>query len=212
MKALSSAFNATAPEKASRPFDRLRDGFVLGEGGGALVLESLEHAQDRGARIYAELVGYGHSCDANHIAHPHEDGTGALQAMKHALVYAGHWPPTGVQYINAHATSTPLGDRAESAAIERLFGAHSRQLAVSSIKGSIGHLLGAAGAVEAAVTVLAIAHGSVPPTANLEQPGDGCHLDYVQQATARPLVIERALSNSFGFGGTNTSLLFSRSA
>ena len=187
MKALSSAFNATAPEKASRPFDRLRDGFVLGEGGGALVLESLEHAQDRGARIYAELVGYGHSCDANHIAHPHDDGTGALQAMKHALVYAGHWPPTGVQYVNAHATSTPLGDRAESAAIERLFGAHSRHLAVSSIKGSIGHLLGAAGAV-------------------------GCHLDYVQQATARPLVIERALSNSFGFGGTNTSLLFSRSA
>jgi 3-oxoacyl-[acyl-carrier-protein] synthase II len=195
------------PQKASRPWDRDRDGFVLGDGAGMLVLEEYEHAKARGARIYAELIGFGMSDDAFHMTAPPEGGAGAAAAMRNALNDAGI-EPGAVDYINAHGTSTPAGDIAESQAIESVFGAGTR-VAVSSTKSMIGHLLGAAGAVEAIFSVLAIRDNVAPPTINLENPEEGCTLDYVPH-TARPMQIDIALSNSFGFGGTNGTLVFRR--
>ncbi len=194
------------PERASRPWDRDRDGFVLSDGAGAVVLEEYEHAKKRGARIYAEFVGFGMSGDAYHITAPPADGEGARLAMTNALNDA-KLNPTEVQYLNAHATSTELGDRAETVATKRTFGDHAGKLAVSSTKSMTGHLLGAAGAVEAIFCVLAIRDQVAPPTINLENPGEGCDLDYVPNV-ARQLPIKVALSNSFGFGGTNGSLIF----
>jgi 3-oxoacyl-[acyl-carrier-protein] synthase II len=194
------------PQRASRPWDRDRDGFVLSDGAGAMMLEEYEHAQQRGAKIYAELVGFGMSGDAHHITAPPEDGEGARLAMANALKDA-QLRPDEVQYVNAHATSTELGDRAETIAVKRCFGDHAYQLAVSSTKSMTGHLLGAAGAVEAIFSVLAIRDQVAPPTINLENPGEGCDLDYVPN-TARRMPIQVALSNSFGFGGTNGSLIF----
>jgi len=194
------------PQRASRPWDRDRDGFVLSDGAGAVLLEEYEHAKARGARIYAELVGFGMSGDAHHITAPPEDGEGARLAMANALRDAG-MNPDEVQYVNAHATSTELGDRAETIALKRCFGDHAHKLAVSSTKSMTGHLLGAAGAVEAIFSILAIRDQVAPPTINLENPGEGCDLDYVPN-TARPMQIRTALSNSFGFGGTNGSLIF----
>jgi 3-oxoacyl-[acyl-carrier-protein] synthase II len=197
-----------APAEASRPWDRDRDGFVMGDGGGALVLEELEHARARGARIHAELVGFGMSGDAHHITAPPEDGEGARLAMANALRDAA-LAPDAVDYLNAHATSTPLGDRAETLAIKRAFGDHARRLAVSSTKSMTGHLLGAAGVVEAIFCILAIRDGVAPPTINLQHPDPDCDLDYVPNV-ARAMKIDVALSNSFGFGGTNGSLVFRR--
>ena len=197
------------PSAASRPWDKSRDGFVLGEGAGVLVLEELEHARKRGARIYCELAGYGMSADANHITAPSEDGEGAARCMRNALRNAQRRPDE-VQYLNAHGTSTPLGDVAETIAVKACFGAHAPRLAVNSTKSMTGHLLGAAGGIEAVFTALAIHHQISPPTINLEEPGDGCDLDYVPN-TARQMQIEVALSNSFGFGGTNGTLIFSKS-
>ena len=194
------------PEKASRPWDKDRDGFVLGDGAAVLVLESLEHAQARGATIYAELSGLGLSDDAHHITSPPEDGAGARLAMAAALNDAG-LQPQDIDYINAHGTSTLAGDIAETNAIKDLFGEHAYRLAVSSTKSMTGHLLGAAGALEALITVLAIRDGIAPPTINLDNPDDGCDLDYVPHQ-ARNIPIRAAISNSFGFGGTNGSLLF----
>ena len=194
------------PQGASRPWDRDRDGFVLSDGAGAVVLEEYEHAKKRGARIYAEFVGFGMSGDAHHITAPPENGEGARLAMANALRDAG-LNPDEVQYLNAHATSTDLGDRAETVAIKRTFGDHAKKLAVSSTKSMTGHLLGAAGAVEAIFTILAIRDQVAPPTINLENPGEGCDLDYVPNV-ARKMPIRVALSNSFGFGGTNGSLIF----
>jgi 3-oxoacyl-[acyl-carrier-protein] synthase II len=196
------------PEKASRPWDKDRDGFVLGDGAGVLVLEEYEHAKKRGATIYAELAGFGMSDDAHHITSPPEDGSGAKAAMENALNDAG-MKPEEVQYINAHGTSTHAGDIAETAAVRGLFGAHADQLAVSSSKSMTGHLLGAAGAIEAIFTIKAITDGIAPPTINLDQPGEGCDLDYVPNQ-ARKMNIDAAISNSFGFGGTNGSLLFKK--
>jgi 3-oxoacyl-[acyl-carrier-protein] synthase II len=195
------------PQGASRPWDRDRDGFVLSDGAGAVVLEEYEHAKKRGARIYAELVGFGMSGDAHHITAPPEDGEGARLAMSNALRDAS-LNPEDVQYLNAHATSTELGDLAETIAIKRTFGDHAYKLAVSSTKSMTGHLLGAAGAVEAIFSILAIRDQVAPPTINLQNPGEGCDLDYVPH-TARKTPIRVALSNSFGFGGTNGSLIFS---
>jgi 3-oxoacyl-[acyl-carrier-protein] synthase II len=194
------------PQKASRPWDRDRDGFVLSDGAGAVLLEEYEHAKKRGAKIYAEIVGFGMSGDAHHITAPPEDGEGARLAMANALADA-KLDPSEVQYVNAHATSTELGDRAETLAIKRCFGAHAQKLAVSSTKSMTGHLLGAAGAVEAIFSILAIRDGVAPPTINLDNPGEGCDLDYVPHV-ARRMPINTALSNSFGFGGTNGSLIF----
>jgi 3-oxoacyl-[acyl-carrier-protein] synthase II len=194
------------PQGASRPWDRDRDGFVLSDGAGAIVLEEHEHAKKRGAKIYAELVGFGMSGDAHHITSPPENGEGARLAMANALKDAAV-NPAGVQYLNAHATSTELGDRAETVAVKRTFGEHAGKLAVSSTKSMTGHLLGAAGAVEAIFCVLAIRDQVAPPTINLQNPGEGCDLDYVPNV-ARQMPIEVALSNSFGFGGTNGSLIF----
>mmetsp|Transcript_24439 Transcript_24439/g.96410 ORF Transcript_24439/g.96410 Transcript_24439/m.96410 type:complete len:307 (+) Transcript_24439:346-1266(+) len=202
LRALSSSFNDD-PQKASRPFDVRRDGFVMGEGSGVMVLEELEHAKARSARVYAEVAGIGMSSDAYHITSPVPDGAGALRAMRIALDSA-NCVASDIGYINAHATSTPLGDRAENSAIQELF---PQKTLVSSTKGAIGHLLGAAGAVEAAFTVLAISSGMVPPTVNLEEPDEGFLMDYVAQK-GRPTIIQHAMSNSFGFGGTNVSLLF----
>lgn len=196
------------PEHASRPFDKDRDGFVLGEGAGVLVLEELEFARRRGAPIYAEMVGYGMSADAFHITAPNEDGDGAYRVMRAALDSAGVEPDC-VDYINAHGTSTPHNDRIETIAIKRAFGDHAYKIAVSSTKSMTGHLLGAAGGLEAGITVLAVHHQRVPPTINLEQPDEGLDLDYVP-GTARDMRIRYALSNSFGFGGTNGSLLFKK--
>jgi 3-oxoacyl-[acyl-carrier-protein] synthase II len=196
------------PEHASRPFDKDRDGFVLGEGAGVLVLEELEFAKRRGAPIYAEMVGYGMSGDAYHITAPTEDGDGAYRVMLAAIESAGI-QPSDVDYINAHGTSTPHNDRIETVAIKRAFGDHARKLLVSSTKSMTGHLLGAAGGLEAGITVLAVHHQKIPPTINLEQPDDGLDLDYVPNR-AREAALEYALSNSFGFGGTNGSLLFKR--
>jgi 3-oxoacyl-[acyl-carrier-protein] synthase II len=194
------------PQKASRPWDRDRDGFVLSDGAGAVLLEEYEHAKKRGAKIYAEIVGFGMSGDAHHITAPPEDGEGARLAMANALADA-KLDPSEVQYVNAHATSTELGDRAETTAVKRCFGAHAPKLAVSSTKSMTGHLLGAAGAVEAIFSILAIRDGVAPPTINLDNPGEGCDLDYVPHV-ARRMPISIALSNSFGFGGTNGSLIF----
>ncbi|HVN42565.1 MAG TPA: beta-ketoacyl-ACP synthase II [Steroidobacteraceae bacterium] len=205
-KALSTRNDA--PREASRPWDRDRDGFVLSDGGGAVLLEELEHARRRGAHIHAELVGFGMSGDAFHITAPPEDGEGARLAMVNALRDA-RLDPGAVQYVNAHATSTPLGDKAETEAMKRAFGPHAHQLAISSTKSMTGHLLGAAGVVEAIFSILAIRDQVAPPTINYVTPDPECDLDYVPN-TARRMPIEVALSNSFGFGGTNGSLIFKR--
>ena len=198
------------PERASRPFDKDRDGFIVGEGSGVLILEELEGAVRRGARIYAELVGYGMSADAYHITAPSEDGDGAFRVMRAAMASAGI-EPSQVNYINAHGTSTPQGDALETLAIKRCFGDHARHLAVSSTKSMTGHLLGAAGGLEAGVTALAVHHQVAPPTINLDAPDPDCDLDYIPKSR-RALTIDYALSNSFGFGGTNAALLFKRYA
>jgi 3-oxoacyl-[acyl-carrier-protein] synthase II len=197
------------PQGASRPWDKDRDGFVMGDGAGAMMLEEYDHARARGAKIYAEIVGFGMSGDAFHVTAPPENGEGARKAMAKALVDA-QLSPDRVQYVNAHATSTELGDRAETTAIRRAFGSAADKLAVSSTKSMTGHLLGAAGVVEAIFCVLALRDQVAPPTINLHTPGEGCDLDYVPN-TARQMSIEYALSNSFGFGGTNGSLIFRRS-
>ncbi len=196
------------PEKASRPFDKERDGFVIGEGAGIVILEERESALKRGARIYAEIVGYGMSGDAFHMTAPTEDGSGALRVMDKALRKA-NIAPQQVNYINAHGTSTPHNDRIETLAIKKLFGDYANKLVISSTKSMTGHLLGAAGGLEAGITALAIHHQTVPPTINLENPDPDCDLDYVP-GKCRPLKMEYALSNSFGFGGTNAALLFRR--
>jgi 3-oxoacyl-[acyl-carrier-protein] synthase II len=205
-KALSTRNDA--PARASRPWDKDRDGFVASDGGGAIVLEELEHARARGARIYAEMVGFGMSGDAFHMTAPPEDGDGARLAMRNALRDAGI-NADAVQYLNAHATSTPLGDKAETTAIKRAFGAHAGKLAVSSTKSMTGHLLGAAGVVEAIFSILAIRDQVAPPTINLDSPDPDCDLDYVPH-TARRMAIDVAVSNSFGFGGTNGTVVFRR--
>ena len=206
-RALSTGYNDT-PGRASRPWDQDRDGFVIGEGSGIVVLEELEHAKKRGAHVYAELVGYGLSGDAHHITAPAEDGNGGFRSMRAALDDAG-LNPEDIDYINAHGTSTPLGDAIELGAVKRLFGSAADNLCMSSTKSSVGHLLGAAGSVEAIFSILAIANGVVPPTLNLDNPSPGCDLDLVpHQAQERP--VKNALSNSFGFGGTNASLVFSQ--
>lgn len=205
MRALSTRNDD--PAAASRPFDRERDGFVMGEGAGVLVLETLEHARARGATIYAELAGYGRSTDAYHVSEPHPEGAGAALAMARALAEA-HLHPEDIDYLNAHATSTPLGDLAETKAIKRVFKGHARQLAVSSTKSMTGHLLGAAGAVEAIATVQAVYHGVIPPTRNYQLPDPELDLDYVPEA--RPQRVRHALSNSFGFGGHNAALVISK--
>ncbi len=194
------------PARASRPWDRDRDGFVLGDGAGAMVVEELEHARARGARIYAELTGFGMSGDAYHMTAPQESGEGARLAMVNALQDAG-LNADQVDYVNAHATSTPLGDKAETVAIKRALGEHAKKIAVSSTKSMTGHLLGAAGGVEAIFCVLAIRDQVAPPTINYENPDPECDLDYVPN-TARPMRIDVTLSNSFGFGGTNGTLVF----
>ncbi|KZV24275.1 3-oxoacyl [Dorcoceras hygrometricum] len=207
-RALSTKYN-TSPEEASRPFDCARDGFVIGEGSGILVLEDLEHAKKRGAKIYAEVRGYGMSGDAYHITQPHGEGRGAVLAMSRALKQSG-LSPNQVDYINAHATSTPLGDAVEAKAILSLFCNHvaSGDLALSSTKGAIGHLLGAAGAVEALFSILAIHHGIAPLTLNLTKPDPIFSGDFMPLTASKKMNIKAALSNSFGFGGTNSSLLF----
>ena len=206
MRALSTRNND--PEHASRPWDRDRDGFVVGEGAGMLILEELESARKRNARILAELVGYGMSADAFHVTAPPDDGDGAYRVMRNALRDAAI-APAQVQYINAHGTSTEVGDRIETAAIKRTFGGHAYELAVSSTKSMTGHLLGGAGGLEAGITVLALRDQIAPPTMNLENPDPLCDLDYVPNH-ARPMKIDCALSNSFGFGGTNGCLIFKR--
>ncbi len=206
-RALSTAFNDT-PAKASRPWDRDRDGFVMGEGAGVLVLEELEHARARGARIYGEVAGYGLSGDAYHITAPAEGHEGAFRAMR-AAFRNGRVDPADVQYVNAHGTSTPLGDDLELEAVERFFGAHASGLAMSSTKSAIGHLLGAAGAVEAIFSLLAIRDGVAPPTLNLDSPSRESVVDRVAHA-AQERRIDCVLSNSFGFGGTNASVIFRR--
>lgn len=206
-RALSTNFNDT-PQKASRPWDKDRDGFVMGEGAGVVILEELDHAKKRGATIYAEITGYGLSGDAYHVTAPAEDGDGGYRSMTSALKRAGI-NMEEIDYINAHGTSTPLGDEIELGAVKRLFGEHAYSLSMSSTKSAIGHLLGAAGAVEAIFSILAVHENVVPPTLNLENPSDGCDIDLVPlQAKERP--IDNTLSNSFGFGGTNASLIFTQ--
>jgi 3-oxoacyl-[acyl-carrier-protein] synthase II len=208
MRALS--VRNDAPEKASRPWDKDRDGFVVGEGAGILILEELEHAQRRGAKILAEIVGYGTSGDAYHITSPAPEHEGAYRCMQNAIKDAGI-KPEQIDYVNAHGTSTPIGDVLESIAVRNLFGEHakSHKLAVSSTKSMTGHLLGGAGGLEAGITVLALKDGVLPPTVNLENPDPECDLDYVPNV-ARKREIKYALSNSFGFGGTNGSLIFKK--
>jgi 3-oxoacyl-[acyl-carrier-protein] synthase II len=206
MKALSTRNDE--PERASRPFDAARDGFVIGEGAGILVLEERESALARGAKIYAELSGYGLSGDAYHISAPSVNGEGAARAMRGALKDAGI-EPNDVDYINAHGTSTPVGDTIETLAVKTVFGAHARELAFASTKSMTGHLLGAAGGLESAVTALAVRDGMIPPTINYETPDPSCDLDCVPNV-ARRVTIRAALNNSFGFGGTNASLLLTR--
>ena len=205
-RALSTGFNDT-PERASRPWDRDRDGFVMGEGAGVVVLEEYEHAKQRGARAYAEIIGYGMSGDAHHVTAPAPDGDGGYRAMTAALRRA-HIAVEEIDYVNAHGTSTPLGDEIELGAVKRLFGDHAYKICMSSTKSAIGHLLGAAGSVEAIFSVLAIRDGIIPPTLNLENPSEGCDIDLVPHR-ARERKLRAALSNSFGFGGTNASLVFS---
>ncbi len=208
MRALSTNFN-DAPDRASRPWDRDRDGFVMGEGAGIVVLEEFEHARAREARIYGEIKGYGLSGDAHHISAPAPDGDGGFRSMQAALADAD-MAPTDIDYVNAHGTSTPLGDEIELGAIRRLFGNHAADLSISSTKSSIGHLLGAAGAVETVFAILAVVHGAVPPTLNLDRPCPGSEgLDLVPHA-ARYRPVRAALSNSFGFGGTNASVIVGR--
>jgi 3-oxoacyl-[acyl-carrier-protein] synthase II len=206
MRALSTRNDE--PGKASRPWDKGRDGFVVGEGAGILVLEELEHARRRGAKIVAELVGYGMSADAHHITSPPDDGDGAYRVMRNALRDA-RIEPAAVEYINAHGTSTEVGDRVETIAVKRAFGDHAYSLAVSSTKSMTGHLLGGAGGLEAGITTLAIRDQVAPPTINLDERDEACDLDYIPH-TARPMAIEYALTNSFGFGGTNGCLIFKR--
>jgi 3-oxoacyl-[acyl-carrier-protein] synthase II len=206
MRALSTRNDE--PERASRPFDKDRDGFVIGEGAGILVIEELEHARRRGARVYAEVVGYGATADAFHITAPSEDGDGAVRVMAMALDAAGVGPDQ-VQYINAHGTSTPFNDKLESLAIRTLFGEHAGRIGVSSTKSMTGHTLGAAGGIEAGITALAVYHQTMPPTINQDTPDPDCTLDYVPW-TARTAPITCAMSNSFGFGGTNAALLLRR--
>jgi 3-oxoacyl-[acyl-carrier-protein] synthase II len=203
MRALSTRNDD--PQHASRPFDRDRDGFVMGEGGGVVVLEELEHAKARGARIYAELAGYGNTADAHHLTAPSPGGEGAARCMKIALRSAG-LNPEDISYINAHGTSTPQGDAAETQAIKSVFGHHAKKLAVSSTKGATGHMLGAAGAVEMALCVKAIECDIVPPTINLENPDPECDLDYVP-GVAREMRVNAVINNSFGFGGHNASIV-----
>jgi len=196
------------PARASRPFDKDRDGFIIGEGAGVLILEELEHARRRGARIYAEIVGYGMSSDAYHMTAPSEDGDGARRVMAMAIRKAAI-APSDVDYINAHGTSTPYNDRLETLAIHNCFGDHAGRLAISSTKSMTGHLLGGAGGLEAGITALAVHHQVAPPTINLDDPDPECDLDYVPHQS-RQMPIQYALSNSFGFGGTNAALLFKR--
>jgi 3-oxoacyl-[acyl-carrier-protein] synthase II len=204
-RALSTNFNDT-PSRASRPWDKDRDGFVMGEGAGIVVLEEYEHAKNRSAKIYAELIGYGMSGDAHHVTAPAEDGNGAFRSMRNALKRA-KLTPDQIDYINAHGTSTPLGDEIELGAVKRLFGDHAYKLSMSSTKSAIGHLLGAAGSVEAIFSILAMRDGIAPPTLNLENPSPGCDIDLVPNQ-AKQRKIRHVLSNSFGFGGTNASLIF----
>lgn len=206
MRALSTRNDD--PERASRPWDKQRNGFVVGEGAGILVIEELEFAKRRGANILAEIVGYGMSADAYHITSPSEDGEGAFRVMRNAMRDA-KLDPSLIDYINAHGTSTEVGDKIETQAIKRAFGDHAYKLAVSSTKSMTGHLLGGAGGLEAGITVLAIRDQIAPPTINLQEPDDGCDLDYIPNQ-ARSMKIEHALSNSFGFGGTNGSLIFKK--
>jgi 3-oxoacyl-[acyl-carrier-protein] synthase II len=196
------------PERASRPWDKDRDGFVISEGSGIVILEELELARRRGAPIYAEVVGYGMSADAYHISAPHPEGDGAVRVMKAALADAG-LAPEAIGYVNAHGTSTTLGDLSEVIACKKVFGDHAYRLAVSSTKSATGHLLGAAGGLESGILALAIHHQMLPPTLNLDEPGEGCDLDFVPHH-ARPAELECAITNSFGFGGTNGALLFRR--
>ena len=197
------------PHRASRPFDSERDGFVLGEGSGILVLEELEHARARGADIYCELVGYGQSGDAHHITAPHEDGAGARMSMEAAVADSG-LGLDDYDHVNAHGTSTPLGDLAETNAVKNIFKGHAGDLAISGTKSMTGHLLGAAGGIEAVFTAMAVKHGQVPPTINLDNPDSACDLDYVAGTSSRGMNVKAALSNSFGFGGTNATLAFSK--
>jgi 3-oxoacyl-[acyl-carrier-protein] synthase II len=206
MKALSTRNDA--PTKASRPFDRDRDGFVMGEGGGALVLEEYEMAKKRGARIYAEVAGYAATADAYHMTSPAPEGEGAGRCMQLALKYGGV-DPSLIGYINAHGTSTPAGDENESMAAERVFGQHSKNLIMTSTKSMTGHLLGGAGAVEAAFTLMALASGDIPPTINLDNPSENCRLNYSANSASRKQM-QAAMSNSFGFGGTNASVIFQK--
>ena len=206
MKAMSTRNDD--PSRASRPWDKERDGFVLGDGAGILVLEEYEHARARGARIYAELLGYGASSDAFHMTAPSEDGEGPSRCMAAAMKDAG-LNPDQIGYLNAHGTSTPLGDLAETLAVKRAFGDHAHKLMVSSTKSMTGHLLGAAGGVEAIFTVMALHTGIIPPTINLDDPGEGCDLDYVPNV-AREVRLDALMSNGFGFGGTNSTLVFTR--
>jgi 3-oxoacyl-[acyl-carrier-protein] synthase II len=206
-RALSTGFN-DAPEKASRPYDKDRDGFVMGEGAGILVLEEYEHAKARGAKIYAEVIGYGLSGDAYHITAPASDGDGGFRAMQMAMKHAGIGP-TDIDYINAHGTSTPLGDEIELGAVERMLGEHAGQVTMSSTKSATGHLLGAAGAIEAAFTALSLRDQIAPPTLNLDSPSVNTAIDLVP-LKAKPMKIDIALSNSFGFGGTNAALVLKR--
>jgi 3-oxoacyl-[acyl-carrier-protein] synthase II len=205
MRALSTRNDD--PEHASRPWDAERDGFVMGEGAGIVMLEERERAIARGARIYCEVTGYGMSSDAYHITSPAEDGSGMMRVMQRALKDAG-LHPNDIEYINAHGTSTPVGDRTETVAIKRVFGEHAYKLAVSSTKSMTGHLLGAAGGIESAITAMAVKHGIIPPTINYEKPDPECDLDYVPNK-ARQQKLTHAMSNSFGFGGTNATLIFS---
>jgi 3-oxoacyl-[acyl-carrier-protein] synthase II len=206
LRALSTRNDA--PARASRPFDKNRDGFIIGEGAGVLILEELEHANRRGARVYAEIVGYGMSSDAYHMTAPSEDGDGARRVMAMA-VRKGGIAPSDVDYINAHGTSTPYNDRLETLAIHNCFGEHARNLAISSTKSMTGHLLGGAGGLEAGITALAVHHQIAPPTINLDDPDPECDLDYIPRQSRR-MPIRYALSNSFGFGGTNAALLFKK--
>ena len=203
MRALSKRNDA--PEKASRPFDAGRDGFVMGEGGGAVILEELEHAKARGARVYCEMVGIGFTADAHHITAPPEGGDGAVRSMRRSLKDAGITPDK-VDYVNVHGTSTPLGDISETQAIKTVFGEHARSMKISSTKSMTGHLLGAAGAVEAIAAILACKNDIIPPTINYEHPDPACDLDYTPNAAVRR-VVQYALSNTFGFGGHNATLL-----